>query len=242
MDYVDVYVKSIQDRLEAKGIDRNMPLAETRKVEETLSKECLVENNLLFVVTIAQRYGNSMVSMCDLIQEGNMGMMEAAKRFDPKFGVKFITYATPWIKKYIKRFFQTSSIVKHSDVCSISGSVDSIDGDIEFDDINEFIDGSSNSVNPCDMIVDNETNNNLWAIIGTLSQKERDLLEVYHGVNSTQAMSVKELARIESVSDQTIRNRLKDIEYKVRMKMNILDAEIDASDVVWRRKYNKGVN
>lgn len=66
---------------------------------EALKK--LVTGNLKFVVSVANRYRNSGLSLADIVNQGNLGLLEAAKRFDPDKGVKFISYAVWWIRQSI---------------------------------------------------------------------------------------------------------------------------------------------
>jgi RNA polymerase primary sigma factor len=86
----------------------------TRDEEIALSKRILngdlaarhtmVESNLRLVVKIARRYRTSRVSLEELVQEGNVGLVQAAARFDYRKNAKFSTYAAPWIKQAINRF------------------------------------------------------------------------------------------------------------------------------------------
>ena len=70
---------------------------------DTNAKKLLIECNLRLVISIAKRYSGKGMSMQDLIQEGNLGLIKAVDKFDPKRGFKLSTYATWWIKQYITR-------------------------------------------------------------------------------------------------------------------------------------------
>ena len=73
----------------------------------------LVCANLRFVVKVALEYRNYGVRLLDLIQEGNIGLMQAVRKFDPERGLRLITYAVWWIRAYIQDFIMKSwSLVK----------------------------------------------------------------------------------------------------------------------------------
>ena len=81
--------------------DREADLARRIREGEPGALETLVRSNLRFVVSVAKRYQNQGVSLADLINEGNIGLMRAAQKFDETKGIKFISYAVWWIRQAI---------------------------------------------------------------------------------------------------------------------------------------------
>ena len=77
----------------------------TRKVKEGNSDamDKLIKSNLRFVISVAKQYQGKGLPLVDLIQEGNLGMIQAAKLFDPDKGFKFISYAVWWIRQAIMK-------------------------------------------------------------------------------------------------------------------------------------------
>lgn len=78
-------------------------LANRIKQGDNKAKEKLIKSNLRLVVNFAKRYRNFDIPLMDLIEEGNMGLMKAASKFNPKKGYRFSTYASWWIRQYISR-------------------------------------------------------------------------------------------------------------------------------------------
>ena len=74
----------------------------TRRGDETARSE-LIERNLRLVIPMAKKYRGKGLPLGDLIQEGNIGLMRAADKFDPEKGFRFSTYATWWIRQAIQR-------------------------------------------------------------------------------------------------------------------------------------------
>lgn len=102
-DSVKIYLQQI-GKIPLLSHEQELDLAKKIFEEhDEFSKNVLVNANLRLVVSIAKKYIGRGLSFLDLIQEGNMGLMKAAGRFDYKKGYKFSTYATWWIQQSITR-------------------------------------------------------------------------------------------------------------------------------------------
>lgn len=97
---LDKYLQEI-GKVELLTPDEEIDLARRIKKGDQKSLEKLTKANLRFVVSVAKQYQNQGLSLGDLINEGNLGLIKAAKRFDETRGFKFISYAVWWIRQSI---------------------------------------------------------------------------------------------------------------------------------------------
>jgi RNA polymerase primary sigma factor len=113
-DAYQSYLQDIRERdLHRLTPDEERELAQRAAAGNTLALHKLVESNLRLVIAIARRYTSAGVPITDLIQEGNLGLMRAAEKFDYRRGVHFGTYATWWIRQAVSRAAADQSCLIH---------------------------------------------------------------------------------------------------------------------------------
>lgn len=101
-DSVKTYLKEI-NKIPVLTAEQEWELAEKVAKGDKRAKDLFIESNLRLVVSIAKKYQNRGLSLLDLIQEGNLGLIEAVDKYDVAKGYRFSTYATWWIRQNITR-------------------------------------------------------------------------------------------------------------------------------------------
>jgi RNA polymerase primary sigma factor len=99
-DSLQAYLKKIE-KIPLLTREEEVDLATRAQAGDQEGLDKLIRSNLRYVVSVARKYIGCGLSLADLINEGNIGLIQAAKRFDPTRGVKFITYAVWWIRQAI---------------------------------------------------------------------------------------------------------------------------------------------
>ncbi|MEL6123805.1 MAG: RNA polymerase sigma factor RpoD/SigA [Bacteroidota bacterium] len=105
---LDKYLNDIS-KIDLLTADEEAELARRIRAGDEEALERMTKSNLRFVVSVSKQYQNQGLSLSDLINEGNVGLMKAAKRFDETKGFKFISYAVWWIRQSILQ-----AIVEHA--------------------------------------------------------------------------------------------------------------------------------
>lgn len=152
---LDKYLQEI-GRVELITADEEVTLAQRIKQGDQIALEKLTKANLRFVVSVSKQYQNQGLSLPDLINEGNLGLIKAAQRFDETRGFKFISYAVWWIRQSILQALAEQSRIVRLPLNKI-GSINKINKafaqlEQEFerqpnpDEIAELLDISENEV------------------------------------------------------------------------------------------------
>lgn len=102
MDALKLYIKDIKN-IPLLSPTEEMKTARRIKHGDARARRLMIRSNLRLVINIAKQYSRFGVPLLDLIEEGNLGLMKAVSKFNPKLGYRFSTYAAWWIKQHVTR-------------------------------------------------------------------------------------------------------------------------------------------
>ncbi len=102
MEALKLYIKDIKD-IPLLTAEEEQKVARRVKKGDAHARRVMIRSNLRLVINIAKQYSNFGVPLLDLIEEGNLGLMKAVSKFNPKLGYRFSTYAAWWIKQHVTR-------------------------------------------------------------------------------------------------------------------------------------------
>ena len=213
---LDSYLRSIRryPLLTSRG-EHNLA-ARTQNGEEAAWKR-LVQSNLRLVVKIAREFSYQGAAVEDLISEGNLGLMQAARRFDPTRGVRFVSYASWWIRKFIiaalnrQRLQSSAAVVSSEPAEPLPTDGRTQEGKCRLMYLSrrmfsfEELTNSSGERNTIEALVasrepapDEKLNETqvaevLREVLDLLSERERKILEAHYGLDGAPSRSLQEI-------------------------------------------------
>lgn len=181
---LDKYLQEIS-REPRLSVEEEIELSKKIHAGDRAALEKMVKANLRFVVTVANQYKDQGLSLPDLINEGNVGLIRAAEKFDETRGFKFISYAVWWIRE---RILQALAEEQKHNSRQLSGELPSPD----------------NLIAPSGLTgetISAETNQAL----GLLGERERLIIERTFGINGQPEMTLEEIGERMGLSRQRVR-------------------------------------
>ena len=163
------------------------------------ARQTLIEHNLRLVTHIAKTYYHPKVELLDLIQEGNLGLIEAVDRFKPEMGHRFSTFAVWWIRKRILRYLGRSEDLVRLDTPIKGEEGEALClGDTIMDE--ETILGGPACEGQDTQLEQEENRQQMRQRIALLSEREKEVLMMLYGVTEERALTPQEVAERLGVS------------------------------------------
>jgi RNA polymerase primary sigma factor len=228
-DTLDFYFKEIDKVSSPLTKQQEHDLAIKIQSGDTDALNELVLHNLKFVVLLANKFIGMGINIDDLIQEGNSGMIEAAKRFTPDKNTRFITYAQFWIRKYLNEsiveFGRTVKLPHNQEYDiykeKVSGEYERNLHNVEIDKpISDEDDTSIGdmilSENFKDPFEKEEQNQQLLFFLSHLTEEETKIIKLFYGIEETKSLSTREVSKIVGLDEPKVNRILKMARYKMR--------------------------
>lgn len=185
--------------------------------EDVEAKDKLINSNLKFVVSVANSYKGRGLSMSDLVAEGNIGLMKAYYKFDPKKDVKFISYSVHWIRQSIMEALQKRNSIDSEDL--------PLDYEKQDDGVDEDYIEANNTPNLITRFVDNDKDSEvervkkqkqaLEMLFSSLNEREKEIIIRYFGI-SRDGETLEEIGKTLNLTKERVRQIKEDGLKKLR--------------------------
>ena len=219
---------SLSTYLNEIGKEKHLTAEEERELAERIHKgdsraiDKLTQANLTFVVSMARQYKDRGLAMEDLVSEGNIGMLQAATRFDGREGKRFVTFAAPYIREAIEKAIDQQSLLYRvpKDVMDAARarqigrplSIDApVGGSAELS-LGRVI-PDKNASHPDENLYDGLLKDELVKLLDQLDSREREVVQRFYGLgvaSLTMAEIGKELGlkreRVRQIRDKAVRH------------------------------------
>lgn len=203
---VKIYLKEIQDKKYSPiplAVEKN--LIQAAKNGDKKSEKLLIEAHLRLVLNIAKKYKGIGVEISDLIQEGNLGLYEALKRFDESKNIRYCVYAEWWVKNYMLKALNNGNKELYlNDI--VKG--DNTNDEQEIDEIQHEANQNNiqlNSQYEENVLDENEVNKTIETLLGSLDDRMRTVIEYCYGINGKEQLTMVELSKIMKITPERIR-------------------------------------
>ena len=225
---IEKYLQEI-GKIHVLSPEEEADLAKKIRSGDRAAREKLVLSNLRFVVSVAKQYQNHGLTLGDLINEGNVGLIKAAECFDETKGFKFISYAVWWIRQSILQAIAENArlirlpLNKVTKPVSMDAPLTTDEESISLYDVyiapDPSIQAPESSLNQDSLKTDIERS------FAALSVREATILSMYYGLNGYSSMSLEEIGtklgltseRVRQVKTKAIR-KLKEVKNNKRLK------------------------
>lgn len=199
---INIYYREIR-KYQPLTKEQEKQLTRLVKHGDEQARKTLIEHNLRLVTHIAQAYYHPSVELLDLIQEGNIGLIEAVDRFDPELGYQFSTFAVWWIRKMILLYLgkDEDKVSLDLPILGEAGEILRL-GDTIIDEENTL--GGQSSEKQGARLEHEQSMQQMQERMAKLPMREKEVLMMLYGIGLKRALTLQEIAKLLDITPERV--------------------------------------